>query len=178
VTVIGTGWREHGTRGTDVPIWIGFANVVARGHPDANGRFSVSFTILPSTPQGDLIISAIIGNGGSADTIYTVSDTQPMGCVDAYFIGVHGTLEDAQSPEIEKTWQAFDAKPQRTKLLFSPASHIMLQTSKVGNPANFFVPAEQEGLNKLDALIRKNILKQLSNAEYCSCGLFTWGVGH
>ena len=54
VTVIGTGWQDLGSRGIDVPIWIGFANQVADGHPDANGNFSVSFTIpltLPPPPD-------------------------------------------------------------------------------------------------------------------------------
>ena len=95
VTVIGTGWQDLGSRGIDVPIWIGFANQVADGHPDANGNFSVSFTIpltLPPPPDfsnGKLTISAIIGNGGSADAIYTVANIQPPGCFDAYFVGVH-----------------------------------------------------------------------------------------
>jgi hypothetical protein len=79
VTVTGTGWQDHASRGIDVPIWIGFGNQVADGHPDANGKFSVSFAIplnLPSAPDfanGKLTISAIIGNGGSADAIYTVT---------------------------------------------------------------------------------------------------------
>jgi len=56
VTVLGTGWREHGTRGISVPIRIGFANTVARGQPDSNGVFRVKFAIPPSseaTPQTD-----------------------------------------------------------------------------------------------------------------------------
>jgi hypothetical protein len=30
--------RDHAIRGWDVPIWIGFANEVGRGKPDANGE--------------------------------------------------------------------------------------------------------------------------------------------
>ena len=110
VTVTGTGWHDHASRGIDVPIWIGFANQVASGHPDVNGTFNVSFTIPSSSPEGNLQISAIIGNGGSADAYYFVSAT---GCVDVYFIGLHGVLEppdssDANlglgsSPEIDET---------------------------------------------------------------------------
>ena len=85
VTVTGTGWQDLGSRGIDVPIWIGFANQVADAHPDANGNFSVSFTIpinLPGPPDyvnGKLTVSAIIGNGGSADAIYTVDVAQSPG---------------------------------------------------------------------------------------------------
>ena len=52
VTVIGTSWEDHGSRGLSVPIQIGFANEVARGYPDAGGKFAVNFTIPPSAPDG------------------------------------------------------------------------------------------------------------------------------
>jgi hypothetical protein len=116
VTVYGTGWRGHGVRGLSVPIWIGFANEVARGHPDANGEFSVSFTIPPSTPQGTLTITAITGYGDGRDTFYIVSDTQPADCFDAYFIGLHGSSEGPDgsgsfpdSPTIVETRNSFEA---------------------------------------------------------------------
>lgn len=68
VTVSGTGWYDHAG---DVLIWIGFAVTLA--HPDANGNFSIIVTIPPSSPPGQLKISAIIGNGGSADAYFTVT---------------------------------------------------------------------------------------------------------
>lgn len=71
VTVSGTGWYDHASRGLDVLIWIGFTVVLA--HPDANGNFSINVTIPPSSPPGQLKISAIIGNGGSADAYFTVT---------------------------------------------------------------------------------------------------------
>ena len=78
VIVTGTGWHEHAVRGLDVPIWIGFGNEVARGHPDANGEFSVGFAIPINPPpeefiNGKLRICAIIGNGGAALAFYTVT---------------------------------------------------------------------------------------------------------
>jgi hypothetical protein len=73
VTVMGTGWTEHASRGISVPIEIGLANEVARGVPDATGKFSASLTIPPEAAVGELRISAIIGKGGVADAIFTVS---------------------------------------------------------------------------------------------------------
>jgi hypothetical protein len=125
VTIFGTGWHEHAIRGLDVPIWIGFANVVGTGHPDpnANDTFIVKDVKIPLNPppqeivNGKLRISAIIGNGGSADAFYTISNTPLTGCVDAYFIGVHGSIERPDptnnnlpaSTAIVETLNTFDA---------------------------------------------------------------------
>jgi len=79
VTLTGTGWQDHGSRGLNTPIRIGSTGQVVNGHPDSNGNFSVNFTIPSSTSKGPLTISAIIGNGGSADAIYTVDDAQSPG---------------------------------------------------------------------------------------------------
>ena len=65
VTVNGTGWIDHANRGLDVPINIGMAEV-ARAHPNADGTFRVGLTIPTSTPEGEVELDAIIGNGGSA----------------------------------------------------------------------------------------------------------------
>jgi len=72
VTVNGTGWIDHANRGLDVPINIGMAEI-ARAHPNADGTFRVGLTIPSSTPEGELEIDAIIGNGGSASARYTVT---------------------------------------------------------------------------------------------------------
>jgi hypothetical protein len=160
VTVIGTGWRDHAVRGHSVLIWIGFATEVARGYPDANGRFSVSVTIpLNPPPQeiinGKLIISAIIGNGGSADAFYTISNTPPPGCVDAYFIGVHGTQQDAGSPEIEETWDAFAKNtPQGKTTLYTRLFYHAPDFKDWTDSANLFFPAEQTGVQELTNVIK------------------------
>ena len=158
VTLIGTDWRDHAHLGWDVPILIG-TNEVGRGHPDANGRFSVDVTIPLNPPQqeignGKLRISAIIGNGGSADAFYTISNTPLPGCFDAYFIGVHGIGQDAGSPELEETWQTFDANRPAGKT----AHYIRLPYHAPGfeswtDPANLIWPAEQEGVKYLNLLI-------------------------
>jgi hypothetical protein len=125
VTIFGTGWHEHAIRGLDVPIWIGFANEVGRGHPDpnANDSFIVKDVKIPLNPppqeivNGKLRISAIIGNGGSADAFYTISNTPLTGCVGAYIIGVHGSIERPDptnnnlpaSTAIVETLNTFDA---------------------------------------------------------------------
>jgi hypothetical protein len=72
VTVNGTGWIDHANRGLDVPINIGMAEV-ARAHPNADGTFRVGLTIPTSTPEGEVELDAIIGNGGSATAQYTVT---------------------------------------------------------------------------------------------------------
>jgi hypothetical protein len=72
VTVNGTGWIDHANRGLDVPINIGMAEV-ARAHPNADGTFRVGMTIPTTTPEGEVEIDAIIGNGGSATARYTVT---------------------------------------------------------------------------------------------------------
>ncbi len=46
---------------------------MGRGYPDASGNFSVSVTIPASASPGQLKITAIIGNGGSADTYFNVT---------------------------------------------------------------------------------------------------------
>jgi len=76
-TVVGTGWHEHGIRGLDVPIWIGTTEV-GRGNPNANGDFSIDIMIPLNPPPSEIVngklrISAIIGNGGSADAFYIIT---------------------------------------------------------------------------------------------------------
>jgi Cutinase len=160
VTAIGSGWYDHARLGWDVPIWIGFANEVARGHPDANGEFSVSLTIPLNPPPQEIIngkprISAIIGNGGSADAFYTVSNTPPPGCVDAYFIGVHGVQQDAGAPEIEETRQAFAANtPPGKTTLYTLLPYHAPDFKDWTDLANLFVPAEQAGVQELTNVIK------------------------
>jgi hypothetical protein len=72
VKVNGTGWHDHAIRRLDVPINIGMTKV-AHAHPSADGTFSVGMTIPTSTPEGELEVDAIIGNGGSASARYTVT---------------------------------------------------------------------------------------------------------
>ena len=72
VIVTGTGWEEHGSRHIDVPIMIS-GERVADPTPDAAGTFRIAVTI-PESATGSVVISAIIGNGGSADTVFKVKD--------------------------------------------------------------------------------------------------------
>lgn len=72
VIVAGAGWEEHGSRHLDVPIMID-GEQVADPTPDASGTFRVAVTI-PKPATGSVVISAIIGNGGSADAIFKVKD--------------------------------------------------------------------------------------------------------
>jgi hypothetical protein len=72
VKVNGTGWHDHAIRGLDVPINVGMTEV-AHAHPSADGTFSVGMTIPTSTPEGELEVDAIIGNGGSASARYIVT---------------------------------------------------------------------------------------------------------
>lgn len=70
VTVSGTGWEEHGSRGISVPIAIDGVSV-ATAHPNASGTFRVRATI-PKKASGTVRISAIIGNGGAAEATFKV----------------------------------------------------------------------------------------------------------
>lgn len=79
VIVHGTGWQEHFSHGLDVPIQIEHEQV-ADAHPDSHGEFTVAVIIPGTAPSGPVTISAIIGNGGSADATFSVtppSATQP-----------------------------------------------------------------------------------------------------
>ena len=168
VTLIGTGWIDHARLGWDVPIWIGFANEVARGKPDANGEFSVRVTIpLNPPPQeiinGKLRIGAIIGNGGAADAFYTISNTPLPGCVNAHFIGVHGTLEGPDalnlvpfvSKVIDETWKNFYglAKERGEDNVKGCALDY------AGSLENLLAGAVDPGVEELDEYIRDEILK-------------------
>ncbi|WKX07428.1 cutinase family protein [Streptomyces sp. NL15-2K] len=74
VTVTGTNWEEHASRGLDVPINIGTSQL-AVAHPAANGDFVVDIEIPRATPPGAVRIDAIIGNGGSASATFTVTES-------------------------------------------------------------------------------------------------------
>ena len=95
VTVNGTGWHDHAIRGLDVRINIGMAEV-ARAHPSADGTFSVGLTIPAATPEGEVEIDAIIGNGGSATARYTVtgqtSSSTSCPSPSVYFSRTSGTV--------------------------------------------------------------------------------------
>jgi Cutinase len=152
VTVIGTEWHDYARLGWEVLISIGFNNVLGRAKPNANGEFSVNVTIPPNTPAGPL---HIYGSEGKGNAIYTVSNTPPPGCVDAYFIGVHGVQQDAGSPEIEETWRAFAANvpPGKTALYNSLPYHAP-DFKSWADPANLFGPSEAEGVRYLDLTIK------------------------
>jgi lysophospholipase L1-like esterase len=74
VTVNGSGWQDHASRGLDVPIQIN-GMTLATAHPDANGNFRVQITI-PETaaPGSKQRIDAILGNGGSANAWFDVTE--------------------------------------------------------------------------------------------------------
>src|SRR5688500_14638093 len=55
VTVIGTAWRDQGRLGWAIPIGIGTSEL-ARGYPNANGKFTVSLT-LPLDPPPEEIFN-------------------------------------------------------------------------------------------------------------------------
>ena len=75
VTVNGSGWQDHASRGWDVPIQINGVTLTT-AHPDANGNFSVKITIPDSSAPGSRVrIDALLGNGGSASAWFDV--TQP-----------------------------------------------------------------------------------------------------
>jgi hypothetical protein len=73
VTVTGSGWEEHGSRGITVPITID-GTYVATARPSTGGTFHVRLVIPGSASAGQVLtISAIIGNGGAVDTAFTVA---------------------------------------------------------------------------------------------------------
>jgi hypothetical protein len=70
VRVTGSGFGPN----YDVPIELGGSpGSVVTAHANNNGDFTTRFTIPASTPPGNLRVSAIIGNGGSADADFTVT---------------------------------------------------------------------------------------------------------
>ncbi|MBV8995248.1 MAG: hypothetical protein JO287_16475, partial [Pseudonocardiales bacterium] len=70
VTVTGSGFRPN----YYVPIELGDSpGPVATAHANHNRVFTTHLSIPASTPAGKLRISAIIGNGGSADAEFTVT---------------------------------------------------------------------------------------------------------
>jgi hypothetical protein len=75
VTVNGSGWQDHASRGWDVPIQID-GRTLATAHPDANGNFSVQITIPESAAPGSkLRIDALLGNGSSASAWFDVTES-------------------------------------------------------------------------------------------------------
>lgn len=168
VTIFGTGWYDHARLGYDVPILIGTTEV---GHgkpkPNDNGEFSVGITIPLNPPPSEIVngklrISAIIGNGGSADAFYTISNTTLPNCFDVYFIGVHGSIEGpdgsgrADSPTIVETRNAFEAlvrskgKVPHSELLL----YIAPDWSSWENDIHQPLPYVQAGRGELDRLIQ------------------------
>jgi Peptidase family M23/CARDB len=74
VTVNGSGWQDHASRGWDVPVQINGVTL-ATAHPDANGNFSVRITIPESAAPGSRVrIDALLGNGGSASAWFDVTE--------------------------------------------------------------------------------------------------------
>jgi hypothetical protein len=74
VTVNGSGWQDHASRGWDVPIQID-GRTLAMAHPDTNGDFSVQITIPESAAPGSSVrIDALLGNGSSASAWFDVTE--------------------------------------------------------------------------------------------------------
>jgi IPT/TIG domain len=70
VTVTGSGFGPN----HDVPIELGESpSPVATAHVNDNRAFTTHLTIPASTPAGNLRVSAIIGNSGSAEADFTVT---------------------------------------------------------------------------------------------------------
>lgn len=175
VTVIGTGWREHGTRGIDVPIWIGFANEVARGHPAVNGTFIVQFNIPSSSPEGELTISAIIGNGGSADALYIVSATR---CADAYLIGLHGMLQgpDSRDDTLQKSQEI--AETGRILKTLKPNNRTLaLDSLNYHVPATWNIPEIPQGVPPAVAALSTKIAEVRSGCATQSFVLVGYSFG-
>lgn len=117
VTVNGTGWTDHANRGLDVPLNIGMTEV-ARAYPSAGGTFSVNLTIPQSAPEGRVEIDAIIGNGGSAQTWYTVSACPSIGFFGAHGVneGGPGELKDQMGDTVFNTWTRFASQAKVTTI--------------------------------------------------------------
>ncbi|GAA0439449.1 hypothetical protein Acor_13990 [Acrocarpospora corrugata] len=75
VTVTGRGWREHGQRGMRVPIGLNpSAHTLVQATPDDNGRFKVAMRIPASADTGPTTVWALLGNGSSVRTPFTVTE--------------------------------------------------------------------------------------------------------
>ena len=111
VSVYGTGWKDQARVGQDVPVNVA-GSEVARVRPDGNGTFNLGITI-PSSASGDVEVSALIGNGGSARAFYGASP-----CKDVQFFGAHGvgegggtgSLKDQMGEVAADTWDKFSSK--------------------------------------------------------------------
>ncbi|MFD8386560.1 LysM peptidoglycan-binding domain-containing protein [Streptomyces sp. NPDC059679] len=76
VTVVGTGWEDHSSRGLDVPITLD-GDQLADPVP-LKGRFKVTVMIPKGTPAGIVHIKAILGNGGSVSAPFKVTEPKPQ----------------------------------------------------------------------------------------------------
>jgi hypothetical protein len=94
----------------------GFLTQVAESVPtDGNGNFTVPIVAPKNAPINQPSSILVFKKNGPiiGSTSFTVTDKEPTGCLDAYFIGMHGTAEGPDGPNqilsqvIGETWENF-----------------------------------------------------------------------
>jgi hypothetical protein len=76
VKITGTGWATLGSLGYDVGILFGYTpqgDFVADPIPSSNGTFTVTVTLPSNAPVGATTVYALLGDGGSVSTPFTVT---------------------------------------------------------------------------------------------------------
>jgi hypothetical protein len=163
VTATGTGW----TPGKAILAY--FNNNAIDGVlaiPDANGVFTIKFCV-PQYSTGPYPVSFTNGsqnfNPPFIITAGTAVNCQSTTCPDAYFIGVHGTLENDKSPAIVETWDKFKALAEK-----AGKKNVAYYSLTYAAPLDFdfqktiiFLNARNSGVDELNKYIRGTVLQEM-----------------
>ena len=160
VTASGTGWPAGAV------VHVFFNQQEIPGAPaivDSNGGFTLNFCVPNLSPGVYPTFFTLSQAGMYSGPIFTITagtagncQSTTNNCPDVYFIGVHGTLQDAGSPELDETWKIFDAnRPADQTARYISLVYHSPDFKSWEDAANLFFPAEQEGLKNLNVLIRK-----------------------
>jgi hypothetical protein len=163
VTATGMGWPPGAVVHAFFDVGLPEVSRAPAG-VDSNGRFTLKFCVPPKLAPGFHPTSFTINQAGAySGPIFTITagtagncQSTTNNCPDVYFIGVHGTLQDAVSPELDETWKIFDAnRPADQTARYISLVYHSPDFKSWEDATNLFFPAEQEGLKNLNVLIRK-----------------------
>jgi len=182
ITASGSGWPAS------TVVHVFFNQQEIPGAPaisNSNGSFTLNFCV-PNLSPGVYPTFFTIGKAGTySGPIFTIAagtagncNPSANNCPNVYFIGVHGIGEDAGSPELDETWQVFNANrpTDKTAHYISLAYHAP-DFKSWNDIANLIVPAEQEGVQNLTVLIRKENNGILRNCPTQSIVLVGYSLG-